>query len=370
MTTNTSEKAFQNDVIAHLISTGYHKRSNENYNRATCLDPELTLKFIHDTQPREWRKFERVYGGNVERKFFYRLVNEIDRKGTINVLRNGFKDVGCYFKLFYPKPNNQKNPDLFEKYEKNIFSVIDELEYEQKEDGKRLDLVVFINGLPIITIELKDTFFQGVERAIKQYQEDRDPREPIFQRCFVHFAMSDEKIYMATKLEGLKTRFLPFNKGLENPEVKNEYKTSYLYNDILQINKLSKLISNFVYIEKDENTGQTKPIFPRYHQLDCVNLLLADAMPSKNYLIEHSNGSGKTKTIAWLAHRLINKFDKKDNRVYDMVIVVSDRRVIDKQLQDQVQSIEKVKGIVEVIDEKKTSKDLEEALKTGSNIVV
>jgi len=296
------------------------------------------------------------------------LISEIDKKGTINVLRNGFKDVGCNFKLFYPKPNNRKNPDLFEKFEKNIFSVIDELEYEQNEDGKRLDLVIFINGLPIITIELKDTFSQGVERAIKQYKEDRDPREPIFQRCFVNFAMSDEKIYMATKLEGLKTRFLPFNKGLENPEVKNDYKTSYLYNDILQINKLSKLISNFVYIENNVDTRAVKPIFPRYHQLDCVNLLLADAEPSRNYLIEHSNGSGKTKTIAWLAHGLINKFDMFDNRVYDMVIVVSDRRVIDKQLQNQVQSIEKVKGIVEKIE--KHSKQLKEALETGSNIVV
>lgn len=296
------------------------------------------------------------------------MISEIDKKGTINVLRNGFKDVGCNFKLFYPKPNNRKNPDLFEKFEKNIFSVIDELEYEQNEDGKRLDLVIFINGLPIITIELKDTFSQGVERAIKQYKEDRDPREPIFQRCFVNFAMSDEKIYMATKLEGLKTRFLPFNKGLENPEVKNDYKTSYLYNDILQINKLSKLISNFVYIENNVDTRAVKPIFPRYHQLDCVNLLLADAEPSRNYLIEHSNGSGKTKTIAWLAHGLINKFDMFDNRVYDMVIVVSDRRVIDKQLQNQVQSIEKVKGIVEKIE--KHSKQLKEALETGSNIVV
>jgi type I restriction enzyme, R subunit len=368
MTTDTSEKAFQNDIITHLVNTGYHKRGNENYNRPSCLDLELTLKFILDTQPRQWRKFERVYGDDAERKFFYRLVNEIDKKGTINVLRSGFKDVGCAFKLFYQKPNNRKNPDLFEKFEKNIFSVIDELEYEQKEDGKRLDLVIFINGLSIITIELKDTFSQGVERAIKQYKQDRDPRELIFKRCFVHFTVSDEKIYMATKLEGLKTRFLPFNKELENPEVKNDYKTSYLYNDILQINKLSKLISNFVYVEKDENTGQTKPIFPRYHQLDCVNLLLADAKPSRNYLIEHSNGSGKTKTIAWLAHGLINRFDRSDNRVYDMVIVVSDRRVIDKQLQEQVQSIEKVKGIVEKIE--KHSEQLKEALETGSNIVV
>jgi len=366
--TDTSEKAFQNHIISHLVSTGYTKRGNENYNKASCLDPELTLKFIHDTQEKEWKKFERVYGENAERKFFYRLINEIDKKGTINVLRNGFKDAGCYFKLFYPKPNTHKNPELFEKFEKNIFSIIDELEYEQKEDGKRLDLVVFINGLPIMTIELKDTFSQGVEKARDQYRFDRDPREPIFQRCFVHFAMSDQKILMTTKLKGFYTKFLPFNKGLENPEVKNDYKTSYLYNDILQINKLSKLISNFIYMEKDKDTGEVKPIFPRYHQLDCVNLLLADAKPGKNYLIEHSNGSGKTKTIAWLSHGLINKFDKEDNRVYDMVIVVSDRRVIDKQLQDQVQGIEKVKGIVEKIE--KHSEQLKEALESGSNIVV
>ena len=175
---------------------------------------------------------------------------------------------------------------------------------------------------------------------------------------------------MATKLEGWKTKFLPFNRELENPEVQNDYKTSYLYNDILQINKLSKLIANFIYMEKDDDTGEEKPIFPRYHQLDCTNILLADAEPNKNYLIEHSGGSGKTKTIAWLAHGLINKFDKLDNRIYDMVIVISDRKVIDKQLQRQVQAIEKVKGIVDVIDEKKTAQDLKEALKTGSNIVV
>ncbi|MEK6828018.1 MAG: DEAD/DEAH box helicase family protein, partial [Nanoarchaeota archaeon] len=236
--------------------------------------------------------------------------------------------------------------------------------------SNRLDLVIFINGLPIITIELKDTFSQGVEKAIKQYKDDRDSREKIFQSCFVHFAMSDEKIFMATKLEGWKTKFLPFNRELENPEVQNDYKTSYLYNDILQINKLSKLIANFIYMEKDDDTGEEKPIFPRYHQLDCTNILLADAEPNKNYLIEHSGGSGKTKTIAWLAHGLINKFDKLDNRIYDMVIVISDRKVIDKQLQRQVQAIEKVKGIVDVIDEKKTAQDLKEALKTGSNIVV
>jgi len=368
MVTNTSEKAFQNDIIAHLVSTGYHQRGNHNYNKASCLDPELTLKFILDTQEKEWKKFQRVYGDKAEHKFFYRLGNEIDKKGTINVLRNGFKDVGCQFKIFYPKPNNKKNPNLFENFEKNIFSIIDELEYQGREKGNRLDLVIFINGLPILTIELKDTFSQGVEKAIKQYKEDRNPKEKLFHNCFVHFAMSDEKIFLATKLEGWETRFLPFNKGLENPEVKNDYKTSFLYNDVLQINKLSKLINNFVYIEKEDN--KEFPIFPRYHQLDCVNKLLEDAKPSKNYLIEHSAGSGKTKTIAWLSHGLINKFNRLDDRIYDMVIVISDRKVIDKQLQRQVQAIEKVKGIVDVIDETKSSKDLKEALKTGSNIVV
>lgn len=364
-----TEKQFQNDIINHLESTGYvHRKSHQNYEKASCLDLELTLKFVMNTQPREWKKFKRVYGEKAEQKFLYRLVSEIENKGTIHVLRNGFKDVGAYFNLFYPQPNNNKNPDLFRKYDGNIFSVIDELEYEDREHGNRIDLVVFINGLPVLTIELKDTFSQGVENAMKQYREDRDPREKILKRCLVHFAMSDEKIYMATKLEGKKTRFLPFNKGLENPIIPNDYKTSYLYNDILQTNKLSKLISNFIYIEVDDKKHKEIPIFPRYHQLDCVNLLLADCEPSQNYLIQHSAGSGKTKTIAWLAHGLINKFNALDERIYNMVIVVSDRRVIDKQLQDQVKAIEKVKGIVDVID--KDAKQLGEALKTGSNIVV
>ena len=365
MATDTSEKGFQKDIINHLVSTGYVKRdTNNDFNKASCLDPELSLKFVQDTQEKEWKRWQRLYKDQAETKFLTRLVKEIDKKGTIHILRNGIKDAGCTFKLFYPKPNNNKNPDLFEKFEKNIFSVIDELEYENREKGNRLDLVIFINGLPVITIELKDTFSQGVEKAIKQYKEDRDSREQIFFKCLVHFAMSDEKIFMATKLDGYKTRFLPFNRGLDNPDIANDYKTSYLYNDIFQINKLSKLISNFIYYDINDEVI----IFPRFHQLDCTNRLLADSKPGNNYLIQHSAGSGKTKTIAWLSHGLINKFNRLDNRVYDMVIVISDRKVIDKQLQDQVQQIEKVKGIVEKID--KSADQLKEALKTGCNIVV
>jgi len=369
MTTDTSEKRFQNDIVTHLENTGYLRRNtHQNYQKAFCLDFELTLKFVQDTQPKDWKKWQKIYGNKAEEKFLFRLVSELDNKGTIHVLRNGFKDASCYFDLFYSQPNNNMNPDLFQKYEGNIFSVIDELEYQDKEHGNRIDLTIFINGLPISTIELKDTFSQGVERAMEQYQKDRDPREKIFRRCLVHFAMSDEKIFMATKLEGPKTRFLPFNKDLENPMIKNDYKTCYLYDDILQKNRLSNLISNFIYIEKDEKVKKETPIFPRYHQLDCVNQLLADSSPGRNYLIEHSAGSGKTKTIAWLAHGLIKKFNSSDDRVYDMAIVVSDRRVIDEQLQAQVKAIATKKGVVEIID--KDSDQLGEALKTGSNIVV
>lgn len=361
MSTDTSEKAYQKDIYTYLESTGYVKRTTKDYEVNTCLDIELVLRFIQSTQPKAWKNFENVFKENAPEKFIASLVHNIDKNGTIEVLRKGFKDAGTKFKLFYPKPNNNLNPDLEEKFNQNIYSVIDELEYEDKEHGNRLDLVIFINGIPISTIELKDTFSQGVENAIKQYKYDRDPREHLFKKCLIHFAMSDEKIFMTTKLDGEKTRFLPFNKGITNPKVEGNYKTSYLYTDILQKNQLSKLLNNFIFKEEDI------VIFPRFHQLDCVNLLLKNPQPGHNYLIQHSAGSGKTKTIAWLAHGLLNKFND-DKRIYDMVIVVSDRKVIDRQLQDQVFAIQKKIGVVEKIE--KDSSQLAEAIKSGTNIVV
>ena len=362
MSTDTSEKRFQKDIINYLTSTGYEKRTTNDYNVVSCLDVELVLKFIHTTQPNSWKKFARINKTNPEASFISSLVKRINKYGTIDVLRNGFRDAGTKFNLFYPPPNNRLNPELKAKFNQNIFSVVDELEYENKDKGNRLDLVIFINGIPISTIELKDTFSQGVENAIKQYKKDRDPREQLFKNCLVHFAMSNEKIYMATKLAGSKTRFLPFNKGIVNPDVKGDYKTSYLYTEIIQKNQLSRLINNFIFEEEDI------VIFPRFHQLDCVNTLLADPEPGHNYLIQHSAGSGKTKTIAWLAHGLLNKFDNNNKRIYDMVIVISDRKVIDAQLQDQVKAIERKQGVVEKID--KDSRQLAEAIKSGTNIVV
>lgn len=361
MTTNTNEKSFQKDLINTLKDGGYQKRTSKNYNTHTCLDIELVLKFIQSSQPQAWKKFERHHKESAPTEFIKSLTQNIKNKGTIEVLRNGFRDT-TKFKLFYPKPHNNLNPKSKEDFNKNIFSVIDELKYEDKNNSNRLDLVIFINGIPISTIELKDTFSQGVENAMKQYKNDRNPNEPLFQQCLVHFAMSDEKIYMTTKLTGENTKFLPFNKGITNPHVKEGYKTSYLCTDILQPNQLSKLINNFIFKENDNI------IFPRFHQLDCVNLLLKHPKLGENYLVQHSAGSGKTKTIAWLAHGLLNKFDENDKRIYDMIIIVSDRKVIDKQLQNQVKAIEKKTGVVEKID--KNSKQLAEAIKSQSNIIV
>ena len=361
MSSDTSEKGFQNDIIDYLTSTSYVKRTTNDYDVTSCLDIDLVLNFIHSTQPKAWKRFAKVNKTNTEAKFISSLMRQIQKNGTIEVLRNGFRDI-AHFDLFYARPNNTLNPELKAKFNQNIFSVVDELEYESKDNGNRLDLVIFINGIPISTIELKNTFTQSVWKAVEQYKNDRDPREQLFKNCLVHFAVSDKEILMTTHLAGKSTRFLPFNKGIENPVIKDSYKTSYLYTEILQKNQLSKLINNFIF----EEDG--KVIFPRFHQLDCVNILLHNPKPGHNYLIQHSAGSGKTKTIAWLAHGLLNKFDENNERIYDMVIVISDRRVIDKQLQDQVKNIERKQGVVEKID--KDSKQLAEAIKSGTNIVV
>jgi len=382
MSSDTSERGFQQDIVDYLSNYGgYVDRTiyndnrevklykNSHYNKNTCLDMELTLNFIIETQPKAWEKFNKIYGDVAAEKFIDGLIRELDKKGTINVLRNGFRDSGTSFKLFYPKPNSNLNNQTIENYSSNVFSVIQELDYEKREKGNRVDIVIFINGLPISTIELKDSFSQGVSNAMKQYQDDRDPNEKLFKNCLVHFAMSDEKIYMTTKLKGRHTVFLPFNKGLTNPDVEGFYRTSYLYTEILEKDQLSNIISNFVFYEKNEDgTKEDKLIFPRFHQLACVNMLLSEARPGQNYLIQHSAGSGKTKTIAWLADGLKNLFDENGERIYDMIIIVSDRRVIDKQLQDQMLAIQKTDGVVKKID--KNSKQLVKALIGGKNIIV
>ncbi len=366
MTTSTKEKEFQKDFYTYLENTGYARRSSKfNYNVANCLDEELLFRFIESTQYEKWQRYEKICHGNAKQEFLGSLLRTIDNSCTIEVIRNGFKDKGLHFDLFYSKPNNNANPQSVENFRKNIFSVIDELEYENKPHSNCIGLAVFINGIPIITIELKDTFSQGVEKAEEQYMTDRNPNEKLFKLCLIHFAMSDAKISMTTRLDGEKTVFLPFNKGIENPNAGyGFYRTSYLYTEILQKDELANLIENFIFEEEG------KYVFPRYHQLDCVNYLIESSSPGHNYLVQHSAGSGKTKTIAWLAHNLLTKFDENNKRIYDMVFVISDRLVIDEQLQEQVLIFEKEGGTVAVIDDKKRSRDLANEILNKTNIVV
>ena len=365
MSTDTSEKVFQEDICEYLENSGYVRRnSNSDYDVNSCLDEELVIRFIESTQPNNWNTFKKAHKENSVKDFINSLKSEISYRGAIEVLRNGFHDMR-HFKLFFPKPHSLLNIEAMENYNKNIFSVIDELEYENHPNGNRIDVVIFINGIPISTIELKDTFSQGVENAMAQYKTDRDPNEKIFKNSIIHFAMSDRKIFMTTKLAGEDTVFLPFNKGIKNPPApEGFYETSYLYTETLQKDQLSNLISNFIFKERN------KYIFPRFHQLDCVNYLIADSSPNHNYLIQHSAGSGKTKTIAWLAHGLLNKFNQNDERIYNTVFVISDRVVIDKQLQEQVKVFEKEPGTVAVIDEKKSSRDLANEIENKTNIIV
>ena len=366
-----SEKDFQKTIVTSLMNDGFKHRNTKSYDKKWCFDVELLLKFIKTTQKEEWERYTKYYGDKSDEKFLYRLSTEIEKKGTINVLREPLKDVGCNFNLYYKIPNTTKNPDHFKLYEENILSVVDELEYENKEKGNRLDLVVFLNGIPLVTIELKDTFSQGMRNAINQYKQDRDSREKIFQTCLVHFAMSDEEIAMTTKLDGQNTRFLPFNKDITNPDNPNGFKTSYLYEEVLTKESLINIITNFVFVETSLKNKKKTLIFPRYHQLDCVNSLYFDCKISKkkkNYLIQHSAGSGKTKNISWLAHRLTNLNDEQNNRVFDTIIVVSDRKVIDNQLQNQIKQFEKKRGLVKVID--KNSSQLKDEMINGGGIIV
>ncbi len=367
------------------IPGGYRKRRAEEYDRALCLVPRDVFDFILATQPKEWQKLETHYGSETKDRFLKRLAREIEQRGTLDVLRKGIKDAGCKFSLLYFRPASSLNKDLAYLYQANIFSVIRQLHYSERHE-KSLDLALFVNGIPLFTGELKNPLTgQTVEDAIRQYRFDRDPRDPLlqFRRCLAHFAVDPDLIYIATRLEGSKTRFLPFNQGkyggAGNPPVpptQDGYSTSYLWESILARDSILDLIQHFIQEVEDEDengrkTGGMHLLFPRYHQLDTVRRLVRDAKAKgvgQHYLIQHSAGSGKSNSISWLAHQLSILHDAKDNRVFDSIIVITDRRVLDRQLQRNVQQFEQIEGLVENID--KTSRQLKEALEAGKTIIV
>ena len=364
---------------------GYHKRRPDEYDRVLCLIPRDVVDFVLATQPKEWAKLKQHHGGAVKEQFLKRLSSEIERRGALDVLRNGIKDSGCKFKLAYFRPASGLNEETQRLYQANLFSVVRQLRYSMKNE-KSIDLVLFLNGIPIFTAELKNPLTgQTVEDAMRQYKTDRDPREPLFAygRCLAHFAVDPDLVYVTTHLQGVKTRFLPFNKGrfggAGNPPVpptRHGYATSYLWEETWARDSVLDLIRQFIHEaeeedEKGRKTGRRFLIFPRYHQLDCVRKLIAHARrhgPGQRYLIQHSAGSGKSFTIAWLAHQLATLHDATDRRVFDSIVVVTDRRVLDRQLQRTMRQFEQTLGVVENIDT--TSRQLKEALESGKTIIV
>lgn len=408
--TDTSEKGLEAHITQHLcVVNGFVERLYKHYNRTQCVDEELLFQFLEATQPNEVAKLKQSHGSNFRQHILYLInrkikdetvVNEKCLGGIINLLRTGITDgnTGTKLKLFYGKPASSLNPIDAERYEKNIFSVTRQLHYSTKNE-KSLDLVVFINGLPVITFELKNELTkQNVKDAIKQYKTTRDPREELFRlaRCFVHFAVDTEQVWMCTHLKGESSFFLPFNKGYNNgagnPPNPSGIKTDYLWKEILTKDSLTNIIQNYVQLIVEESEkilpdGKMKKekvkklIFPRYHQLDVVRKLLADVKKhgtGKRYLIQHSAGSGKSNSIAWLAHQLIGLFPapsfpppsspSPSRAIFDSIIVVTDRIVLDSQIQRNIKQFEQVTGLVEHID--KGSKHLKEALEEGKKIII
>jgi type I restriction enzyme R subunit len=364
---------------------GYGKRRPEDYDRALCLLPRDVVDFVLATQPREWQKLAQHHGAAVKEQFLRRLAAEIERRGALDVLRQGIKDSGCKFQLAYFRPASGLNEETRRLHAANLFAVVRQLRYSAKNE-KNLDLVLFLNGIPIFTAELKNPLTgQDVEDAFRQYKTDRDPREPLFAygRCLAHFAVDPDLVYVTTQLAGPETRFLPFNQGkfggAGNPPVpptRKGYATGYLWEETWARDSVLDLVRQFIHEVEEEDdkgrkTGKRFLIFPRYQQLDAVRKLVTDARGAgagQRYLIQHSAGSGKSFTIAWLAHQLATLHDASDRRVFDSIVVITDRRILDRQLQTTMRQFEQTLGVVENIDT--TSRQLKEALESGKTIIV
>lgn len=378
--TDKTEKGFETLIVNWLVNqNGYQQGTNEDYNKEYAIDETRLFRFLNDTQPKEMAKLGVNQSDQKKRQFLNRLSGEITRRGIIDVLRNGIKAYPADLILFYftPTENNEQAKRLFDK---NIFSVTRQLRYAIDASKLALDLCLFINGLPVITIELKNHFTgQTTADAVEQYKKDRNPRELLFsfKRCIVHFAVDDQTVQFCTKLCGKASWFLPFNKGYRdgagNPPNPEGIMTDYLWKDILTKTKLSRIIENYAQVVVEENPEtrkkSVKQIWPRYHQLDCVEKLLADVRQygvGKRYLIQHSAGSGKSNSIAWLAHQLIG-LERDGRPMIDSVIVVTDRRILDKQIRDTIKQFMQVKNTVVWAQH---SGDLKKAIQDGKRIIV
>jgi type I restriction enzyme R subunit len=374
-----SEKALETAIERDLLELGYVK--GFGYNRETCLDHETVLSFIKETQAATWQKLEKHFKSETGSQIIARLSKELELRGTLDVLRKGMDLFGQQIKLAYFKPEHTLSEQAIERYKANRLTVTRQVFYSVHHNNS-LDMVLGVNGIPVVTMELKNQpTGQNVRHAIRQYKKDRDPRELMFKfrkhpiRTLVHFAVDSDLVYMTTRLAGEATYFLPFNKGHNggagNPPA-DGFRTQYLWQEVLAPDSLLDILQRFMHLQVEEKNGKRKEtmIFPRYHQLDAVRKLIADAKENgagKSYLIQHSAGSGKSNTIAWLAHRL-SGLHKDDQPVFHSTIVITDRVVLDRQLQGTISQFEQTLGVVQKIDE--NSAQLAEAIATGKKIII
>lgn len=377
---NTKEDGLETIIVDWLVKhNGYEQGTNADYNKEYAIDETRLFRFLADTQPDEMEKLAVFKSEQKKRTFLNRLQGELAKRGIIDVLRNGIKVYPADLIMFYLTPN-ENNDTAKALYAKNIFSVTRQLRYSIDAGKLALDLCIFINGLPVITFELKNQLTkQNVENAVQQYKDDRSPKEQIFsfKRCMVHFAVDDDRVKFCTKLAAQDSWFLPFDKGYNdgagNPPNPNGLKTDYLWKEILTKDKLTRIIESYAQVvtEVDEETKKktVKQIFPRYHQLDVVEKLIADVEANgvgNRYLIQHSAGSGKSNSIAWLAYRLM-ELEKDAHPIFNSILVVTDRRILDKQIRDNIKQFAQVGNVVAWAEH---SGDLRKAITDGKRIII
>lgn len=381
----TTENTFESALVQSLVEQGgYTEGKAPDYSPELGMFKYEVIKFLQESQPKRWEKICSIHGEDADNRVIQRLYKELDLRGSLDVLRNGFVDYGVRFQMAFFEPASGLNPDAVDLYNKNSLKVYRQIFYSTKNKNS-LDVLLSLNGIPVATFELKNQFTgQNVGNALKQYASTRDNREILFafkKRSLVHFAVDQDEVFMTTKLDGSKTYWLPFNKGANNgkgnPLNPNGYRTAYFWENILQKDSWMEIIQRFVHLQTEEIElegkvyKKEKLIFPRYHQLDAVRRICEKVLEvgtGKNYLIQHSAGSGKSNSIAWLAYRLSSLHNSTDERIFDSVIVVTDRKVLDQQLQNTIYQFEHKTGVVRKID--KDSTQLASALGYGTNIII
>ena len=393
MSTYTKESAFESTVESILLDGGWLKGDRDEWDVDRALFSPRVLAFIRDTQPELWAEMATLHGANLESSLIDMLVKELDNKGALDVLRHGFRFFGKTFRLAYFKPSHGLNPDAHAQFERNELTVTRQALCHPGK-GHEVDLLFALNGVPVATCELKNPMTgQSWRSAVRQYQQHRDPNARLFRfqkRALVHFAADPDEVHMTTRLAGEATRFLPFNRGSQpgavgcgagNPPHSSGYRTGYFWQEVLERERFLDILGSYLFVERREEKVEDAQgtrtekreavIFPRYHQLDSVGKLVAAAQadgPGRNYLIQHSAGSGKTNSISWLSHRLASLHTHDDEKVYNCVIVITDRRVLDQQLQAAIYQIEHAQGVVKAIDQ--DSQQLARALVDGTMIVI